>query len=77
MQRVEVTWIDASMNTGWSTKEEALKVQPPVCYSVGWLLKRTRKMVLLVLSRGEGENSHVADVLTIPAGMVKKVRTLR
>lgn len=77
MALVEVTWVDAfSQLTGWGDAravardaDDSMEVQ-----SVGHLIARTRRHVVLAMNRSGGR---VADTMSIPHGCVRRVRRLR
>lgn len=74
---VEVVWDDAKTSVGgWITLAEALEFgsSPHLVRSVGILLKRTRREIVVSGSLHEGM---VGELTRIPAGMVRRVRTLR
>jgi len=72
---VEVTWIDASSSNSWRTiavHAEEDDVPPFLVKSLGWVLRRNSRV--LILAQSVSHNGQAMDVLTIPAGMIKRVR---
>ena len=74
MRKVEVIWHDACTRGGWSSREDYLTSETALVHSVGYLLYRDKKKIILVQSwdTTPGE-PHVSDSVTIPAQWVKKV----
>ncbi len=70
---VEVLWLDAEGHAAWTTEKEADKLEAPLVTMRGYLVRRTKKV--LVLAMGYHEDSWL-NVFTIPSGMVQKVTTL-
>lgn len=70
---VTVTWDDICSNGGWVSPEHARADWKVI--SVGMLLSRTKKEIVLVQSKVFGRDT-VADTLTIPIGVVRKVKTI-
>ena len=75
--RVEVTWDDStSLNYGWLSLDEYLeRRQPARCTSVGYLVYRDRRSLVLMMS--QADNDDVSDGLTIPVACVRRVQHLR
>lgn len=78
-QAVEVTWLDSCVDSGWHASDAAfVRAAPSLCSSVGWLLERSKTQLVLAQSRtSSDEGEQYADVLTIPAAVVKRVRRLK
>lgn len=70
---VEVLWLDAEGTAAWTTDKDADKLEAPIVTMRGFLVRRTKKVV--VLAMGYHEDSWL-NVFTIPAGMVKRVTKL-
>jgi hypothetical protein len=70
---VEVLWLDAEGHSAWTTDRDADKLEPPLVMMRGYLVRRTKEVV--VLAMGYHEDCWL-NVFTIPAGMVKKVTRL-
>lgn len=69
-----VTWHDAATNhAGWAKLTEIASATPPVVRSVGWLLKRTKKHIVIAGSIVGDEGS--CDVV-IPTGMILSEKEL-
>lgn len=65
---VLVVWEDAAHQPGWMEGEE-VEAQDTIVETVGWLVEKTEGYLLIVQSLTEGAH---AQVLQIPAGMVKR-----
>ena len=82
MKLVLVEWVDSHSGRGWRTLDELKdECRPLVCRSVGWLVKRANRQVLLVASLNS-ENEK--DLLTngcsdtvIPTSCITRMVELR
>lgn len=75
MQIVKVEWVDSSVDSGWHNKKhpgEAIGVSH--CESVGFLLQKSRKEIVICLSQSKWS---VGDIMTIPRSCVKKITRLK
>lgn len=69
-----IKWVDAaSHHSGWEKLTAIAQQTPPVVYTVGWLLKRTKRHITVVASIVGDEGS--GDV-TIPVGMILSEKEL-
>ena len=72
---VEVTWADAHSSLPWEYLSEIIKTQPKQTKSVGYLAVADKTRVIIVQTLdGQAQG---ADYLTIPRGMVTKIRYLK
>jgi phosphoribosylformylglycinamidine (FGAM) synthase-like amidotransferase family enzyme len=75
---VEVEWADALFRAGWADKERTVSVardQTQLDHvTCGYLLDQTDEYILVALSVGQFS---YGDSIQIPAGMVRRVTTLR
>ena len=72
---VLVEWDDAAGGSGWEPTARTARRKTLRVRTAGWLLKRTRKRLVIGLSlceNGEGDGCMV-----IPAACVRRVRRLR
>ena len=54
MKLVIVDWVDSAMDfAGWQSVEEAGKLYPPECQTVGWVVKDTEDKIVLAMSHSE------------------------
>lgn len=78
---VLVTWLDPHCgSTGWQPYSEMAKEQPSTCYSVGFVVKRTRDLIILSpdWSADHGEDGpEGGSPLKIPMGIVQSIVTLK
>ena len=75
---VEVTWHDAhSDGGGWGDADVVASavIAPYVVRSVGFLIGSDKRGVVVAQSRAE-LSGRVTDTMTIPRGMVRRVRRL-
>ena len=72
---VFVEWDDSAVHAKWCSFDYALDLEPMRCVTTGLLLSRDSAKVVVAGSFCD-ENDTVADVTTIPAGMVSKMTTL-
>ena len=75
---VVVEWDDTVGASKWISLHELLDQQPDRCLSIGWLLSKTPKQLILAAARNscEGEDARWADTTIIPAGCVISMRVL-
>jgi hypothetical protein len=74
MKLVLIEWLDAvTDDAGWKKIEDVKKTRPPVCKSVGWILKETKTHITIAATiHGDDCDGDV----TIPRGMIRKVTEL-
>lgn len=72
---VEVEWSDAHSTAEWTDR----KSLPPVtkCVSRGWLLRDDKEAVTLAATLQIENGDDVGEIVSIPRGMVQKMRALR
>jgi hypothetical protein len=78
LKRVSVTWVDSAAVGGWQ-KPEMVNADPMVCESVGFLVRRDAKSILLALNAAISADSSTAygDYMVIPNCAVKKIKNLK
>lgn len=64
---VLVTWHDAETQHGWESVSDARVDTIPACVSVGFVIKKTRKEIVLAQTIARGE---LNGRITIPRGWV-------
>jgi hypothetical protein len=69
---VEVIWEDACSSDPWSRSKDQL--EPCICITVGIQLSRDKKGIFLCAAMNDGGQR--SSRWRIPAGMIRKVRTL-
>jgi hypothetical protein len=80
---VEVEWIDSAFTRGWRDPDEMLSESGCMnCISVGYLIRKTPKMVTIVqshhdLKREQRFHDSWSEALSIPRSCVRKIRRLR
>ena len=72
---VEVTWHDSCSDGGWKSLKSSLSGSISTCQSVGYLLQRNRKQVILIQSRSDTGN--LSDQIAIPRTDVVKIIYLK
>lgn len=82
MPLVLVEWVDPSRGEGWRSTDQIKEYysEPAKCRSVGWLLLRTKKVLIVLphISGGyDGLQQNGIGELTIPLACVKRVKKLR
>lgn len=73
---VEVSWVDAISMHRWESPSGHARLDGAPVKSVGYLLQRDAKVLVLVQSQST-ETGQVGDSVAIPAGCVRRVRQLR
>lgn len=72
---VEVEWDDAVSCATWQEMEDLPGVQG--CLTRGWLVKETKREIVLAATlqvEGQKMGPLVGDILAIPLGMVRRIR---
>jgi len=75
VQIVAVDWLDAQRHMDWTDQADAEALEPPLCTTVGFIVKRTRKKLVLAATIGHGD-SDIGEIIVIPSGMVRSVEPL-
>ncbi len=65
-----VTWLDIKSTAHWQ-EESPSKAEPAVCVTVGWLVHRDEKK--LVLADSQTNDGDWGGLTVIPIGVVRKV----
>lgn len=78
LERVEVVWEDAWADATQTDFEEALVIEPCLRHTIGFLVRRTRKHIVLActMDLGQAGVSAVADRSIIPRSLVRYEYTL-
>jgi hypothetical protein len=71
---VLIEWEDAAHEFGWLDEFPADNPAPHICHTVGWMMVKTRKHVV-VAQTISGEDA-LAQTLQIPMGMVNSITPL-
>jgi len=77
---VLVVWTDAAggARTGWRPMDEVVKQGTATCYSVGFLLRKSRKDVLICPHVAALDGEHDGDAeLCIPKSWVRSITVLQ
>lgn len=64
---VLITWKDAETSVGWEAIGDAQADTIPACVSVGFVIKKTRKEIVLAQTMARGE---LNGRITIPRGWI-------
>lgn len=72
MKVVEVTWVDACLESGWSKINPHPK--PEVCHTVGYVVGETPDLLSLA---GTVSDDEANGVMTIPKAWIRKRRVIR
>ena len=73
---VEVEWNDANSRSSWSGLDVYLAHDVAKCRTVGYLLKKSKKSITLVMSQSE-EDCDCNAAMSIPMPWVTKFRVVR
>ena len=74
MKLVKVDWHDCTTRQNWIANEDACNLATISCTSVGWLLKKTRKEIVLTSMKADDDSSCHQ---TIPRGCVTRITELK
>jgi len=72
---VEVEWHDAISTSEWTDRANMPHVT--VCISRGWVMANDKRKITLAATLQVENGDQVGEVLSIPRGMVKKIRQLK
>ncbi len=79
-KKLEVTWLDAGSVDGWDTlrshKKRAMHDFNCPVVTVGYLVKKTKRVLLVAQSLTKDRGTRAWSVFYIPRGMIKRVRVL-
>jgi len=79
-QPIEVYWVDSHCINGWRNGRHAEKtINDALCCTVGMLIKKTKKRITIVQSISltkNGDVDNVAETITIPMCVVKRIKKL-
>ena len=73
---VVVEWEDSAVlsRNPWSAGRDVQKLKPLVCYSAGYLIRKTKKRVVVCAHLA---GHQVAGELSIPAGCIKNMKVIK
>ena len=74
---VFVTWHDSAHAPGWDPRDLHEGLTPALVHSVGFLLRRDKKSLVLAMSAQQAGSTRFANSLVIPRACVSSVRRLR
>lgn len=73
---VQIDWIDASaLEGGWESREKQTNTNPGLAYTVGFLLRKDRKAIVVGCTY-DPLNDNIVGGMTIPRVWVKRVKKL-
>lgn len=72
---LEVEWDDSATLSRWGYEKEHTESSVAKCRSVGYLIERNEKHIVLALNASD-ETGRVGDTISIPAACVRKVRRI-
>ena len=73
---VAVDWLDAKGDTAWQSEAEARNEEPALCTTVGVIVSRTKRRIVIAGTVGHGGDEQIGDVNVIPNGMIRCIATL-
>lgn len=74
MKLVKVSWVDATVRSGWHHWEDKETLEPVMVDTVGWVVDSNKRFVTLtqtVCSIAAG------NLTTIPRGWIKRMKRLK
>ena len=75
--KVIVEWFDAyEMESGWQTIEYAIKIKPPIIYSLGYVLNQQKDFITIAGDIGRKGDSDCGRVQLIPKSWIKKIKLI-
>ena len=73
-QLILVEWEDITGSGKWHSEEEAEKVEPMKCFTVGWRMKSDRKHLTIASTRNT--YNECLDRTTMPRSSIRSIRRL-
>ena len=73
---VMVRWEDIVGDDNWQTRKEAIGVIPHNFVSVGWLLRKDKKSIVITACYSPDDDT-VGSITSIPIGAVLEVKTIK
>ena len=74
---IEVTWVDSNGTSKWDSLENYRNHSVAHYKTVGYLLKKTKKEVLVVFSQSPANNGDGNGAMAIPMGCVTKIKRIK
>lgn len=75
---VEIEWLDITDFSGWNDLEDKDDFSPTVCYSVGYLIHKDKKMVQITETISPGESEECFGLIKcLPIGCVVSIKKLK
>ena len=74
---MEVSWIDSNGYGRWASLGDLRNHSVASCKSIGYLLKETKKEIILVGTQSYCNDGDGMQTLAIPRGCVIKIRRLK
>lgn len=71
-----VEWYDISLDPGWHDQDDLGNAVPHPCVSVGFRMKSEKGFMRLVGTVCDATNK-CTDILSIPRGCIKSIRSLK
>lgn len=72
---VEVEWEDAVSKTSWHLSDHS-DYHGNACKTVGFLVKNTKREIVIAQNISVNECEDVSDVMVIPRGILRRIRTI-
>jgi len=80
MKCVSIEWFDpvGRDREGWIELDHALKDDPSNCHTVGWVLKETKREVIVSHTYcKDPEATMILGYITIPKSVIRKMKVLK
>lgn len=71
-----VTWLDSKGGNSWEKWDESSTFETATCQSVGWIVERDNKVLLLANKTVGNDETQVCGDMCIPREAVVKIETL-
>jgi hypothetical protein len=72
---VFVEWVDSHHRPGWTADEPEADLL--VCKSVGWIVRRTKDVIVLAANVTAEDKQQRCGDMTIPQRCVRRIKTIR
>ena len=73
---VQIKWLDSQfVSKGWCYVNHKRRLKLPYCFTVGWVVKESRKGILVV--QNIGKDGQVSNGMKIARCQIEKIRRIK
>ena len=74
LKKIEITWIDSTWIGGWSNGDRCKKYGVSNCRSVGYLVRKDKKEILI--GQSYDDNGNIGNITVVPISQVKGIKNV-